>query len=220
VITGGGSGLGLHTAKRLANEGAAVSIWDIDERALASARDSLGSACRAALAVDVSDATAVERSAATSAEALGRVDILIAAAGISGPNNPIVDYPTAAWDRVLRVNLNGVFHACRALVPRMRENDYGRIVNVSSIAGKEGNPNAGAYSRTTPDVRFRHPHLPRCRTRAHGASRPAGRAAEAAPVSRDRWRDSALSVWRWRLRLSAAPERAIHSGKGRAGDQE
>jgi 3-oxoacyl-[acyl-carrier protein] reductase len=146
VITGGGSGLGLHTAKRLANEGAAVSIWDIDERALASARDSLGSACRAALAVDVSDATAVERSAARSAEALGRVDILIAAAGISGPNNPIVDYPTAEWDRVLRVNLNGVFHACRALVPRMHENDYGRIVNVSSIAGKEGNPNAGAYS--------------------------------------------------------------------------
>jgi 2-dehydro-3-deoxy-L-rhamnonate dehydrogenase (NAD+) len=146
VITGGASGLGLHAAKRLANEGAAVSLWDIDERALASARDALGAPCRAALAVDVSDGSAVEHCAAASAEALGKVDILIAAAGISGPNQPIVDYPTADWDRVLRVNLNGVFHACRALVPYMRATDYGRIVTVSSIAGKEGNPNAGAYS--------------------------------------------------------------------------
>ena len=102
--------------------------------------------------VDVTDADAVQRAAADTAGALGRIDILIACAGITGPNASVWDYPLAEWDRVIDVNLNGVFYCNRAVVPHMLRNDYGRIVNIASIAGKEGNPNAAAYSASKAGV--------------------------------------------------------------------
>ena len=102
--------------------------------------------------VDVTDAAAVQRAADDTATALGRIDILVACAGITGPNASVWDYPVADWDRVIDVNLNGVFYCNRAVVPHMLRNDYGRIVNIASIAGKEGNPNAAAYSASKAGV--------------------------------------------------------------------
>ncbi len=145
IITGGAAGIGFACAERLASEGARVSIWDKDEAALAAARRALGAEAHS-VAVDVTDAEAVMAAAKASAAALGRLDILVASAGISGPNVPSWEYPLDAWRRVIDINLHGVFHSCRAVVPFMREAGYGRIVNIASIAGKEGNPNAAAYS--------------------------------------------------------------------------
>jgi 3-oxoacyl-[acyl-carrier protein] reductase len=150
VITGGASGVGLDTARRIIAEGGAVALWDRDAEALASARTSLPGA--AGFAVDVTDWSQVERAAAESFAALGRIDILVAAAGITGPNAPLADYPVADWARVIDINLTGVFHCCRAVVPYMLRTDYGRIVNISSVAGKEGNPNAAAYSASKAGV--------------------------------------------------------------------
>ena len=146
VVTGGVSGIGAGIAERLAAEGARVSLWDNDAAALATA-DAPHKAT-----VDVTDAEAVRRAAADTAGALGRIDILIACAGITGPNASVWDYPIADWDRVIDVNLNGVFYCNRAVVPHMLRRDYGRIVNIASIAGKEGNPNAAAYSASKAGV--------------------------------------------------------------------
>ena len=104
------------------------------------------------IALDVTDAAAVQRAAEETARTLGRIDILIACAGITGPNASVWDYPIADWDRVIDVNLNGVFYCNRAVVPHMLRRDYGRIVNIASIAGKEGNPNAAAYSASKAGV--------------------------------------------------------------------
>lgn len=145
IITGGAAGIGLAAAKRLAAEGARVSLWDMDEAALAKAKGEIGAETHIA-AIDVTAADAVMAAAEASAAALGRVDILVASAGISGPNVPTWEYPLEAWRRVIDINLHGVFHCCRAVVPLMRAAGYGRIVNIASIAGKEGNPNAAAYS--------------------------------------------------------------------------
>jgi 3-oxoacyl-[acyl-carrier protein] reductase len=145
VVTGGASGIGLVIAERLLAEGAAVTIWDIDAHAVSQACTRLGSRCHGVL-VDVADGEAVADAAARSAAAMGRIDIAIVGAGISGPNALLEDYPLAAWRRVIDVNLHGSFHTCRAVVPYMRQHDYGRIVTIASIAGKEGNPNAAAYS--------------------------------------------------------------------------
>ncbi|WP_287787294.1 SDR family NAD(P)-dependent oxidoreductase [Acidiphilium sp.] len=145
IITGGAAGIGLACARRLAAEGARVSLWDLDAAALAAASAEIGAETHTA-AVDVSDADAVMAAAKACAAALGRVDVLVASAGISGPNVPTWDYPLDAWRRVIDINLHGVFHCCRAVVPIMRAAGYGRIVNIASIAGKEGNPNAAAYS--------------------------------------------------------------------------
>ncbi len=145
IITGGAAGIGLAAATRLAAEGARVSLWDLDAAALAAAKNALGGETHT-LAVDVSDAEAVTAAAQASAAALGRIDVLVASAGVSGPNVPTWDYPLDAWRRVIDINLHGVFHCCRAVVPIMRAAGYGRIVNIASIAGKEGNPNAAAYS--------------------------------------------------------------------------
>jgi 3-oxoacyl-[acyl-carrier protein] reductase len=144
IITGGASGVGFDTAKRIIAEGGSVAIWDRDHQALARARAALGDA--AAFEVDVTDWDQVQRVAQQSFAALGRIDILVAGAGITGPNAPLADYPVADWAQVININLTGVFLSCRALVPYMLRNDYGRIVNISSVAGKEGNPNACAYS--------------------------------------------------------------------------
>ena len=147
VVTGGARGIGLAVAQGLATRGAAVSLWDIDGERLASARASLPEGAKTHSAtLDLSDWTAVEAAAADTAEALGAPDVLINNAGITGPNVATWDYPVEDWQQVMAIDLNAVFYCCRALVPAMLEGGYGRIVNVASIAGKEGNPNAAAYS--------------------------------------------------------------------------
>lgn len=144
VVTGGASGIGAAIAVRLAGEGARVSIWDHDAAALAVARGLL--ARGHGVVVNVTDADAVEHAAAVTAEALGGIDILIASAGITGPNMPVWEYPIVEWLKVFDVDVHGLFYCNRAVVPFMRARNYGRIVNIASIAGKEGNPNAAAYS--------------------------------------------------------------------------
>ena len=145
VITGGAAGIGLAVAQRLAAGGAKVALWDRDERALASANEKLD---RAAVTqrVDVTDASAVERAAKAASSELGGLDILVCSAGITGPNATTWEYPVEAWRQVFDVNVHGLFHCNRAVVPIMLEGGYGRIVNIASVAGKEGNPNAPAYS--------------------------------------------------------------------------
>jgi NAD(P)-dependent dehydrogenase (short-subunit alcohol dehydrogenase family) len=146
VVTGGVSGIGAGVARRIAAEGATVSLWDMDREGLARS----GAAHTAAL--DVTDPASVHRAAEATAAALGKIDILIASAGVTGPNHSTWDYPVAAWDRVIDINLKGVFYCCHAIVPFMQSNGYGRIVNIASIAGKEGNPNASAYSASKAGV--------------------------------------------------------------------
>ncbi len=147
VVTGGASGIGLATAKRMAEEGAKVSIWDIDE---AVARQA-GFAAHIAT-VDQSDAAATIAAARDVVDQLGRLDILVVSAGITGPNVSVADYPDEAWRRVIEINLNGTFHCNKAVIPFMQQQGYGRIVNVASVAGKEGNPNASAYSASKAGV--------------------------------------------------------------------
>lgn len=145
VVTGGAAGIGLAVAQRLARSGARVALWDRDAEGLAAATARLPAGTRPET-VDVTDWAAVERATATTAAAFGRIDVLVCSAGITGPNATTWDYPVADWKRVYDVNVHGVFYCNKAVVPVMRANDYGRIVNIASIAGKEGNPNASAYS--------------------------------------------------------------------------
>jgi 3-oxoacyl-[acyl-carrier protein] reductase len=151
VVTGGVSGIGAGIAARLASEGAALSLWDRDAGTLADVQMRTGGTTHT-VAVDVTDAEAVQTAAAETVRALGRIDILVASAGITGPNAPVAEYPVDAWDRVIDVNLNGVFYCNRAVVPFMQSAGYGRIVNIASVAGKEGNPNASAYSASKAGV--------------------------------------------------------------------
>ncbi len=151
VITGGASGIGLGTAKRLKAGGARVMLWDVSPQNLEKAKAELGPGVESEV-VDVTDYDSVARATEASRAKLGRIDILVASAGISGPNAPTWEYPLEAWQRVMAINLDGVFHCCRAVVPVMRAQDYGRIVIVASIAGKEGNPNAPAYSASKAGV--------------------------------------------------------------------
>ena len=151
VITGGAAGIGFAIARRLAASGATLALWDRDAVALAAAQVALpGGALTHAL--DVADPAAVARAATASAEALGRIDVLVCSAGITGPNAPTWEYPVDAWRQVIDVNLNGLFYCNRAVVPFMLKGDYGRIVNIASVAGKEGNPNASAYSTSKAGV--------------------------------------------------------------------
>ena len=145
VVTGGAAGIGMAVAARLAKSGAVVAIWDRDERALASAQETLGGGTMT-LAFDVADHQAVERAAQATDEALGGIDVLVCSAGITGPNTTTWEYPVDAWRQVFDVNVHGLFYCNRAIVPIMRKTGYGRIVNIASVAGKEGNPNAPAYS--------------------------------------------------------------------------
>lgn len=142
VVTGGCSGLGLAIAQRLIASGARVAVWDIDGDAMAKAN--LPGAVM--IQADVSDFAAVETALKETSAAMPRIDILVNNAGITGPNAKTWDYPVDAWQKVLRINLDGPFFCTKALVPLMREQNYGRIVNIASVAGKEGNPNAPAYS--------------------------------------------------------------------------
>jgi 3-oxoacyl-[acyl-carrier protein] reductase len=151
VVTGGAQGIGRAIAERFLASGAAVSLWDRDGALLDAAARELGGTVHT-VAVDVSGATDVDRAAAATDSALGGIDILIANAGITGPNVKLWEYPPDAWREVLDVNLTGVFLCCRAVAPIMMRQNYGRIVNVASIAGKEGNPNASAYSASKAGV--------------------------------------------------------------------
>jgi NAD(P)-dependent dehydrogenase (short-subunit alcohol dehydrogenase family) len=151
VITGGAAGIGLAIAKRLVQSGARVALWDRDPAALERASVALAHGT-ATQALDVADPDAVARAAKETEEALGRIDVLVCSAGITGPNTTTWEYPVDAWRQVIDVNLNGLFYCNRAVVPMMLKNDYGRIVNIASVAGKEGNPNASAYSTSKAGV--------------------------------------------------------------------
>jgi len=142
VVTGGAAGIGLSVARRLAAEGARVMIWDRDAAAIEAAR----SEAIDGIALDLADAAAVETAAKKTIDGLGGIDILVCSAGITGPNRTTWDYPIEDWRRVFDVNVHALFYCNRAVVPAMISGGYGRIVNIASIAGKEGNPNASAYS--------------------------------------------------------------------------
>ena len=151
VITGGATGIGFAVARRLAESGAAIALWDRDEAALAKAKSALPHGALTH-AVDIADPDAVARTAEATVKGMGRTDVLVCSAGITGPNALTWEYPVTAWREVIDVNLNGLFYCNRAIVPVMRANDYGRIVNIASVAGKEGNPNASAYSASKAGV--------------------------------------------------------------------
>jgi len=143
AITGGARGIGLAIAERMVASGARVALWDIDAAEAAAVAARLGGH---AARVDVTDYASLEAALASTEAALGPLDILVANAGITGPNATLDQYPIEAWRQVIDIDLNGVFLSCRAVVPGMRARNYGRIVNIASVAGKEGNPNAAAYS--------------------------------------------------------------------------
>jgi len=145
VVTGGGSGIGYAVAARILAEGGAVVVWDIDPRRLEAATASLGAKCRARR-VDVTEADEVERATEEAVAAAGRIDALVCSAGVAGPTASLIDYPIGEWKRVFDINVNGLFYCNRFVARSMKAHGYGRIVNIASIAGKEGNPDASAYS--------------------------------------------------------------------------
>ena len=145
VITGGAQGIGLAVARRMAASGAQVAIWDRDGALAEAAAAELGGGARA-YGVDVTDGAALVAAAAAVRQAQGTIGVLVTSAGIAGNNAKVMDYDPAEWQRILDINLTGTFNACRAVLPQMVAAGYGRIVTVASIAGKEGNPMAGAYS--------------------------------------------------------------------------
>jgi 3-oxoacyl-[acyl-carrier protein] reductase len=147
VVTGGAQGIGRAIVERFLDSGAAVAIWDRDEPLSAATIQALSSPGRVvAFTTEVSDYRAVEQARDATLAVFGRIDILVNNAGIGGPTCTTWDYPLDAWREVMAVNLDGSFYCCRAVVPQMIANKYGRIVNIASIAGKEGNPRAPAYS--------------------------------------------------------------------------
>ena len=145
VITGGATGLGFAIAKRMLASGAKVTLWDRDEQGLSKARIELAAEV-GTVQVDVSQHPQVVSAVQQTRQHHPVIDLLVNCAGITGPNTKVWDYPVAEWQRVMQVNLDGLFFCCREVLPVMREAGYGRIVNMASVAGKEGNPNASAYS--------------------------------------------------------------------------
>jgi len=147
IVTGGVSGIGLAIAQRFAESGATLSLWDRDAAALAKYAKELGAKTKVHTAnVDVANYQQVATAAKDTASALGKIDILVNSAGVAGANTILWEFPVDEWIRVHNVNLHGVFYTCREVVPYLQKNGYGRIVNIASIAGKEGNPTASAYS--------------------------------------------------------------------------
>jgi 2-dehydro-3-deoxy-L-rhamnonate dehydrogenase (NAD+) len=144
IVTGGAQGIGLAIVERLVASGARVRIWDRDQKLLGQSVAKLGSKVSGD-AIDVTDADAIARGTKSALEVLGKIDVLVNNAGIAGMTKPVVDYPVEEWRRVIDIDLTGPFLCCRAVVPHMVTAGYGRIVNIASIAGKEGNPNAAAY---------------------------------------------------------------------------
>ncbi|MCC5974346.1 MAG: SDR family oxidoreductase [Rubellimicrobium sp.] len=145
VVTGGAQGIGLAVARRLVASGATVSLWDLRADLLDAAAATLGPAA-SGIAVDIADPVAVQAAADRVQVELGSLDILVNSAGIAGRNAPLDEYDIDEWRRVIEINLNGTFFVNRAVIPGMKARNYGRIVNISSVAGKEGNPNASAYA--------------------------------------------------------------------------
>jgi 3-oxoacyl-[acyl-carrier protein] reductase len=147
VVTGGAQGIGRAIVARLLTSGAAVAVWDRDLELASQCCAELAERGRIApVGCDIRSLSAVESARDRTIETFGRIEVLVNNAGIAGPNMPTWEYPPDAWNEVLEINLTGTFHCCRAVVPNMVAQNYGRIVNVASIAGKEGNPNASAYS--------------------------------------------------------------------------
>ncbi|HFD16433.1 MAG TPA: SDR family oxidoreductase, partial [Rhodospirillales bacterium] len=147
VVTGAAQGIGRAIASRLLRSGAAVALWDCDADALSRTAEELAEEGRvASVVVDVTEYPEVERAVRETNAALGGIDILVPNAGIAGPTVPLWEYPLDAWRQVIDIDLTGVFHTLRAVVPQLVEQNYGRICTTASIAGKEGNPNAAAYS--------------------------------------------------------------------------
>ncbi len=146
VVTGGASGIGLGVAKRIASEGGRVTIWDQDPARLKAAIAEIGAKSGRDDRVDVTDPSAVERATLAAVAEMGHIDILVCSAGVAGENALVINYPIEEWKRVFDINVNGLFYCNRFVGKLMKERGYGRIVNVASIAGKEGNPTASAYS--------------------------------------------------------------------------
>ena len=145
VITGGAQGIGFAVAQRLIASGAKVSLWDMNAELLASAVKELGENA-SSVQVNITSYEAISEATKTVETQLGRIDILVNSAGIAGKNAPLDEYELDEWRRVIEIDLNGAFYVNRAIIPGMKARNYGRIVNIASIAGKEGNPNAAAYA--------------------------------------------------------------------------
>jgi NAD(P)-dependent dehydrogenase (short-subunit alcohol dehydrogenase family) len=150
VVTGGAQGIGEAVARRLCKGGARIALWDMDGDLAARTAQTLDHAI--AIKVDVSDWASVQSACGKTLEAFGRIDIAVNSAGVAGSNAPVEDYPVDEFAQIVAINLNGTFHVNRAVVPVMRDQGYGRIVNIASVAGKEGNPNASAYSASKAGV--------------------------------------------------------------------
>ena len=152
VVTGGAQGFGLAITERFINAGAKVIIWDIDENAANKAINKVKSEHISHQIVDVTNFEIVNKNLEEVEKQHGKIDIFVNNAGIAGMNTTVAEYPLDEWKKVMNLNLNSVFYCCKAVVPIMLKNDYGRIVNIASIAGKEGNPNASAYSTSKAGV--------------------------------------------------------------------
>jgi len=152
VVTGGAQGFGLAITERFIEAGAKVVIWDIDENAAKEAIDKVKSEHLSHQVVDVTNFEIVNKNLEEVEKKFGKIDIFVNNAGIAGMNTTVAEYPLDEWKKVMNLNLNSVFYCCKAVVPFMLKNDYGRIVNIASIAGKEGNPNASAYSTSKAGV--------------------------------------------------------------------
>ena len=146
VVTGGAQGFGLAIVERFIQSGAKVVIWDIDETEAKKAVSKISSKNLIYQIVDVTNFESISETLIEIEKLLGKIDILVNNAGIAGKNTTVADYPIDEWNRVINLNLNSVFYCSKAVVPFMEKNNYGRIINIASIAGKEGNPNASAYS--------------------------------------------------------------------------
>ena len=152
VITGGAQGFGFAITKRIINSGGKVIIWDIDKKAIEIAQKEINSKNLSFQIVDITDFNNVEKSLGILEKQFGKIDIFVNNAGMTGMNAKVWDYPLNEWKKVIELNLNATFYCCKAIVPHMIKNNYGRIVNIASIAGKEGNPNASAYSTSKAGV--------------------------------------------------------------------
>ena len=152
VVTGGAQGFGLAITERFIESGAKVVIWDIDENEAKKAMEKVNSKNLSYQIVDVSDFNKINEKLTEIESMHGKIDIFINNAGVAGMNTTVAQYPIEEWNKVINLNLNAVFYCCKAVVPFMEKNNYGRIVNIASIAGKEGNPNASAYSTSKAGV--------------------------------------------------------------------
>ncbi len=153
IITGGARGIGLAIAQRLESEGARVSLWEIDPAAVEEARSTFKNPDNVhSCTVNVGDPASVDAAGKKTIVDLEKVDVMVNSAGVAGANALVKEYDVEEWQKVIDINLNGVFYCCRALVGHMEDNGYGRIVNIASIAGKEGNPTASAYSASKAGV--------------------------------------------------------------------